>query len=387
MLAGEFLDGSNVLHLAVAGRNPGVLRWVCALSDEEAFVRTLLGSRDAQGLTPLARAVKEQYVEGVGTLFFDEDDSLYSYFDTLCDEEADECARAVAEAYDMAREAQEGAGKHEHRRLQKICRHLEIALRIVAMQFVRFCALPQEFDKRQAVPVGLVMDVVGDSLDGNCLDGIVQYMEATKWWSRFKGQAESLDRHPEEMRCEASVLLSSIEAAEPSVVLWLLDVWHVRIDSVQAHEHLYSLGDYLVVADQKLMDDPPNLAQEHRIKRPAWEAEWNTAVDRWSNSQHASSDPLCVSSLIEALKGITADEHGVPAYATDMSPGLRWRKLRLLGADPDPFLDDRIATLRLLLQRSKSAAMPSLDLLVRVSNICLLVLQSSSSSTSHPPQR
>eukprot|EP00873_Tetraselmis_striata_P021575 jgi/Tetstr1/441839/TSEL_030054.t1 len=188
-------EGRTAPHEAVPHRCPGVIDWL--LSHGCKHGSDLWLREDAGGTTPLLQAVREQYVEGVEAMCDSDVADDLSTFGTDTAQGA-----AVCRAY---REATQGlsdpaAGRNAHRRLKRMLRAMERLLWVMGLYDVDTAA------RRQA------------------------------------GTRESAG--PQEEWAESEAVESAVNAAQPGVVEWLLDVWGVDFEAAQLRDPVYSLSDH-----------------------------------------------------------------------------------------------------------------------------------------------
>lgn len=350
-----YQEGRNALHEAVVSRSPDVIGW--ALTSDNKHAGDLWLAEDADGATPLLRAVRQQYVKGV---------------EVMCDSElaggffergSDSCCGAVVgQAFQEAMRAMRApaAGSAVRRRLRRMLQPMERLLRIMGLSDVHTallalhhcpCSRPQQWE---------------------CLlSGIQSEAEAQPWWRRFVAQrrAGTLEQPgPQEGRAEAAAIRSAVSAGQPAVVEWLLDVWGVDFEDVRIMgPEECSLSDCACAAGEE--DSQGAILAGEKQDKKAWES-WSAILTRWQSERAAG--PMSVSDIVKIIKETT-----LVGYANNIQYGSRWhRDLRQLLR----LLDDQdtkggavrqtkiIATVELLICRFNMRAVPRLDLLVQASS-------------------
>ena len=357
--------GKGPLLLAVEHRCPKAIRW---LMDEGAYVHIRESAED-DGLTPLVKAVREQYVEGVATIV-DANRCRVSIAMSIGSGEDNmrSIACAIVDAYQEALSLREGAGKNANKRFGKICKMLERALRICALGYARFDLLkmPKIKEKDQEKARGL--DGSESKTEWVCLKAeVVGYFESRRWWPRFLSQAGSLERTNEEIEREAELLRAAIEAAQPAIVDWLLGTWRVDFDACQHYLEGRGTVSDIACAAEVLEEEfrERRLAQKYIENKEKYYEEqgrgwiWNLCVDYWLI--RSAGNPLRVSGLFEETKQRLKEEENDYKTAEVLKS-----RLRLLAKDGTYLHLKAMDMLEILISRFNERAVPSLDLLVKV---------------------
>ena len=360
--------GKGPLLLAVEHRCPKAIRW---LMDECAYVYIHIHeSAEDDGLTPLVKAVREQYVEGVATIVDANSQTLNPAMSIGSGEDNMRgVACAIVDAYQEALSLREGAGKNANKRLGKICKMLERALRICALGYARFDLLDlPKIKENEEKARGL--DGSESKTEWVCLKAeVVGYFESRRWWPRFLSQAGSLERTNEEIEREAELLRAAIEAAQPAIVDWLLGTWRVDFDACQHYlEGRGTVSDIACAAEvleEEVRERRHDTAQRYMENKEKYYKEegrgwiWNLCVDGWLI--RSAGNPIRVSGLFEETKQrLKAAENDYESAEVLKS------RLRLLAKDGTYLHLKAMDMLEILISRFNERAVPSLDLLVKV---------------------
>ena len=355
--------GNTVLHLAVKARCPEIIGWAC---EHLSYAFRFLTSENHEGITPMTMAIRDRYSAGVSAMCFDANGDIWPWFCWANPNVS--FGRIIVTAYSEARDALDPGNEDrqhdasEDTQIRAICHVLEVLQRLMAMQYViNICesSLDQQTGER----------VVQDSLGK-----ILSYMETQRWWPQFEADAETLERHHEESRFEAAALRSAARATEPAVLEWLLDTWKVDYDEVQLYSQHSSVADLACCSlDLDPLYSGSNISNPESIESN----EWHHLLGAWRQMHLRSGidGPLLVRDLIYLIEFRCAEEKkstGMFDTLHEEIDAARNRKLRVLcgselGSGGDLCRSKSIAIMEILLQRYNDKAIPSLDLLVRVS--------------------
>eukprot|EP00873_Tetraselmis_striata_P016295 jgi/Tetstr1/436559/TSEL_002713.t1 len=337
-----YQEGRTALHEAVLHRCPGVIDWL--LSHGCKHGNDLWLREDAGGATPLLQAVREQYVEGVEAMCDSDVADDLSIFGTDTAQ-----GGAVRQAY---REATHGlsdavAGRNVHMRLKRMLRAIERLLRVMGLYDVDTAVRdPRSLSSRRTQTWEFKLGEVR------------RRAEAQLWWGRFQAQRQAGTREPagpQEEWAEFVAIKSAVNAAQPGVVEWLLDVWGVDFEAAQLRDPVYSLSDYACGGGE---------VKARRGDTPEDTSLWRGHLGQWLAG--CTDGPMPVSDLVRIIQQALATEPGDSReYQIEESMKQRLRLLDDLEAKGGALRQAKIiATLEVFIDRFNDRAVPRLDLLV-----------------------
>eukprot|EP00873_Tetraselmis_striata_P041455 jgi/Tetstr1/461719/TSEL_006809.t1 len=348
-----YQEGRTALHEAVLHRCPAVIHWT--LSGGKHSV-DLWFAEDAAGATPLLQAVRERYAEGVEAMCGSDIADGFAISGT-----ASRHGVVMGQAYREAAQAlSDPAAESDAREgLTSMMRAMERQLRIMFLN-----------DVQEAVGGGWRSGADRESRPWECKLGEVRRRaEAQPWWASFQAQHQGGTREPagpQEEWAESEAIKSAVNAAQPGVVEWLLDVWGVDFEAAQLRDPVYSLSDYACGGGE--VQAARNTVSTDSDEARCWSREH---LRRWV--EESGGGPMLVGALVRIVQ-CTLVREGDRKRKQEYFSGLESarKQLRLLDdleAKGGALRQAKIiATLELFIDRFNRSAVPRLDLLVQSGN-------------------
>lgn len=347
-----YQGGRNALHEAVAARCPAVIDWVLSSSRCRDALSLWCG-QDADGVTPLLHAVREQYAEGVEIMC--DSETINSFWAWGLDSQY---GGVLGQAHREAMQASSApaAGRNVHKRLKRMLRAIERRLRVLAL-----------YDVHQAVWDSSLPSASGQYLPWECrLARVRDKMETQPWWGRFQAQRRAGTQEPPcgiHECAESFAMQAAVKAAQPAVVEWLLDAWGAGFGSAERQDPMYSLADYACCGG------------EEEVQKVSGDVEWDAHLDLWRTLlskwyRYRGDGRLQVDDMVSIINSRlkTWKSHRV---SNDPVREYLVRQLRLLNDEDTKGGALRhakvIATVQLFIERFNERAVPRLDLLVQAS--------------------